>query len=171
MASTKQIIANRDNSKLGGVKSAEGKSVSRYNARKHGILSQILTEYDLDEYSNFIDELVEKYGTDEGIIGRLIEQAATCYIQLQRANKAETEFMKSKLDRTITKTVGAFELEPLLGMGHTEVIHKGYRAKINDSDVEILMNTYCRYQTTLENRLLRLLNCIDSLSYRTKGDS
>lgn len=40
MSSEKQIEANRQNAKLGGVKTDEGKAVSRYNALKHGILSE-----------------------------------------------------------------------------------------------------------------------------------
>jgi hypothetical protein len=43
--SQKQIDANRENAKKGGVKTDEGKAVSKYNALKHGILSkQILFE-------------------------------------------------------------------------------------------------------------------------------
>ena len=40
MTSEKQIEANRENAKLGGVKTEEGKAVSKYNALKHGIFSQ-----------------------------------------------------------------------------------------------------------------------------------
>ena len=38
--SQKQIEANRENAKRGGVKTDEGKAVSRYNAIKHGLLSK-----------------------------------------------------------------------------------------------------------------------------------
>lgn len=38
--SQKQLVANRQNSKLGGVKTLEGKAVSKYNAMKHGLLSK-----------------------------------------------------------------------------------------------------------------------------------
>ncbi len=38
--SQKQLEANRENAKLGGVKTEEGKAVSRYNALKHGLLSK-----------------------------------------------------------------------------------------------------------------------------------
>ncbi len=38
--SQKQLEANRQNAKLGGVKTEEGKAVSKYNAIKHGILSK-----------------------------------------------------------------------------------------------------------------------------------
>ena len=36
----KQIEANRQNAKLGGVKTAKGKSIVRYNAIKHGLLTK-----------------------------------------------------------------------------------------------------------------------------------
>ena len=36
--SKKQLEANRKNAKLGGVKTEEGKAVSKYNAIKHGLL-------------------------------------------------------------------------------------------------------------------------------------
>jgi len=43
--SEKQLEANRENAKLGGVKTEEGKAVSRYNAMRHGLLSeQVLME-------------------------------------------------------------------------------------------------------------------------------
>jgi hypothetical protein len=38
--SQKQIEANKENGKLGGVKTDEGKAVSKYNAMKHGLLSK-----------------------------------------------------------------------------------------------------------------------------------
>lgn len=38
--SQKQLEANRQNAKLGGVKTEGGKAVSKLNALKHGLLSQ-----------------------------------------------------------------------------------------------------------------------------------
>jgi len=38
--SEKQIVANRQNAKKGGVKTAEGKALAKLNALKHGLLSQ-----------------------------------------------------------------------------------------------------------------------------------
>jgi hypothetical protein len=43
--SEKQLEANRENAKMGGVKTEEGKAISKYNAVKHGLLSeQVLME-------------------------------------------------------------------------------------------------------------------------------
>ena len=49
MASDKQIAANRENGKKGGVQTPEGKAVSRLNARKHGIFASALTKQDREE--------------------------------------------------------------------------------------------------------------------------
>lgn len=40
MASDKQIQANKQNAKLGGVKTETGKEISKYNALKHGLLAK-----------------------------------------------------------------------------------------------------------------------------------
>ena len=47
--SKKQLEANRQNAKLGGVKTEEGKAVSKYNAIKHGLLSKEVLLDDEDE--------------------------------------------------------------------------------------------------------------------------
>jgi len=49
MASDVQITANRENGKLGGVKTERGKAVIRFNARKHGILATLLTKYEEED--------------------------------------------------------------------------------------------------------------------------
>ena len=47
--SQKQIDANKENGKKGGVKTEEGKNISRYNALKHGLLSEQVLLDDDDE--------------------------------------------------------------------------------------------------------------------------
>ena len=47
--SDKQLEANRKNAKLGGVKTEEGKEVSRLNALKHGLLSEVILLPEEDE--------------------------------------------------------------------------------------------------------------------------
>ncbi len=59
--SQKQIIANRVNAKKGGVKTDIGKKKVRYNARKHGILCNVLTEYEGPVFDAFLDSLYEEF--------------------------------------------------------------------------------------------------------------
>ncbi|NQV13759.1 MAG: hypothetical protein HQ530_05675 [Parcubacteria group bacterium] len=50
MISEEQLQANRENAKKGGVKTEEGKAASKYNATKHGLLSEeVLLEGENEE--------------------------------------------------------------------------------------------------------------------------
>jgi len=46
ISSEAQTTANRENGKLGGVKTEAGKAVMRFNARTHGILAKLVTDYE-----------------------------------------------------------------------------------------------------------------------------
>lgn len=161
MVSTKQLEANRQNAKLGGVKTPQGKSMSRFNARKHSILSQSLTDYDKDiDIDAFIDELIDTYGPAEGLRGILIERASICYLKLYRVQMAETEHLKATLDPRVV-TLG-------LRLHSIDVVeNEGYTPKITFSSVEQLVNIYGRYETTLENRLFRILQALEQLRVTT----
>ncbi len=92
MALSKQTLANRRNGRLGGVKTPQGKAVSRLNARTHGILSSALTVHDHRQLrltlAQFFEEL-QPVGTVETA---LVEKVALTYLRLQRCAAAEAEY-------------------------------------------------------------------------------
>jgi len=47
--SNKQLEANRNNAKLGGVKTEAGKQKTKYNAVKHNLLTNLLSEKESKE--------------------------------------------------------------------------------------------------------------------------
>lgn len=167
MTSTRQLEANKQNAKLGGVKTPQGKSVSRFNARKHAILSQSLTEYDKGvDIQSFIDELVDAYGQAVGLRGILIERAAVCYLKLYRIQVSETEHIKATLDpRIVTEGLKWDTLEV--------VKNEGYTPLVSAESVERLVNIYGRYETTLENRLFRILHALEAMKTNqiTEGEN
>lgn len=59
MLSQKQLEANRRNAKLGGVKTEEGKDISKYNALKHGSLAQevIIESEDIPRLQELLEGL------------------------------------------------------------------------------------------------------------------
>ena len=57
MATDRQIPANRRNGANGGVKTPQGKAVSRVNARKHGTFASALTPEDAEELHGVNDQL------------------------------------------------------------------------------------------------------------------
>lgn len=167
MTSEIQQIANIQNASLGGVKTEQGKAVSKFNAQKHGILRQSITTYEQEFYMEVFDELMEQYQPVNITEKILVERVALCYLKLFRVQKTETEFMKAQLDPHIEKVASWIDMsEALKG----EVINEGYIPKITSEDVVQLMGTYSRYETTLENRLYKALHELERQQRFRKGE-
>uniref|UniRef100_A0A7C4M3H9 Uncharacterized protein n=1 Tax=candidate division CPR3 bacterium TaxID=2268181 RepID=A0A7C4M3H9_UNCC3 len=96
MTSEKQIKANRENAQKGGIKSAEGKAIVRFNSLKHGLTSVILSDYDngidFDEISN---KLIEELDPSNLIERMLVERIAINYLRMVRAIKIEKNLFNS----------------------------------------------------------------------------
>jgi hypothetical protein len=155
--SKKQIEANRKNAKKGGVKTPEGKEISKYNSLKHGILSVVITEYDKGNFEELHKRLIGDLCPETVIEEILVERIALYFIRLNRGAKAETEYIK----KILNPDVGHWEVfDPI----YEEVFKKwivdkeGYRPKINKDDIEPLVNLYLRYEKSLENRLFKTMH-------------
>jgi len=96
--SPQQIAANQENAKLGGVKTALGKSVVRFNARKHGILSNLISEYEKGIYDHYLNQLFEELQPATSLEEILVERIALYYLRLFRVGKAEKEYVMTCLD-------------------------------------------------------------------------
>jgi hypothetical protein len=74
MVSEIQLRANRENAKLGGVKTAAGKAVSSWNAITHGILSKevLLSGEDIRELNKLRRELIADREPQEAIEALLV---------------------------------------------------------------------------------------------------
>ena len=118
--SQKQLEANRENAKLGGVKTEEGKAVSKYNAIKHGILSQEVLLKGEDEKS--LIELGKKLRTEL---------------------KPETEIELLLVDRIASNI---WRLKRALGFEENDVLYEfnGKFGLKNDADL------FFRYEIMLE---------------------
>ena len=92
MSSEKQVAANRQNSLKGGVKSEEGKAVSRLNARKHGIFAAALTPEDTEDCAGIEEELIASLRPVGRVEEMLVEKIALTYLRMQRCARAEAEF-------------------------------------------------------------------------------
>ena len=98
--SQKQIEANRINGKRGGVKTDEGKAISRYNAIKHGLLSkEVLLEGEsedtlLDLGKRMRSELKPATEIENVLVDRIIANVW----RLKRAMQVETGIFNVGLD-------------------------------------------------------------------------
>ncbi len=152
--SSKQIRANRKNAKRGGVKTKAGKETSKFNARKHGILSDEV----LDNESELRDKLTEKlyaeFKPSSSMEVILVERLILIYLKLSRANQAEAEYLKDVFEHT-----GSF----LVCFQPGDRKDGSYCTK----DVEKLMSVYAKYESSLESRLFRTLK---QLGCKPKGE-
>ena len=83
-ASDKQVIANKLNSKKGGVKSTEGKAASSLNAVKHGLLSQKVLPHEEEEFQELIDMLKEELQPNSVLQNIILERIALHTLQLNK---------------------------------------------------------------------------------------
>lgn len=152
MASEKQIQANQINAKLGGPKTEAGKNLTRSNARKHGILALLQTDYEKGVRKDVLDALYGELGPVGFIEELLVERIATYYLKMYRLARAEAEFVES----STSKINSIFSIgEPTL----------------KPEAVDSLVLTYSRYETSLENKLYRALRELEHLQAIRSGRS
>lgn len=91
----KQLEANRKNSLLGGVKTEEGKKVSKMNAIKHGLLSsQVLIEgEDSTEFMLVEKNLQNQLCPKNQIEALLVDRIIAGFWRLKRLLKIESNLM------------------------------------------------------------------------------
>lgn len=169
--SPKQLEANRQNAKLGGVKTEEGKAISKYNALKHGIFQETITEYERDLEEYLLERLNDEFKPQGVLEKMLVDRIAVYYLKLFRVARAENEFMQSTLNPHVVSTK-IIELMPSLIMQHTEtvVVREGYVPKIHSGDIGILSGTYLRYEVAIENRLYKALHELQRIQAIRNGE-
>lgn len=142
---------------------------------KHGLLSEGVTE--IDDPTGFHD-LVSRLETDAApateIERALVRRIALYLVRLRRAALFEAEILTQKLNPVRTETIfpDGSDINPLWeGMvGRKVVLDPGLPARLSVSDVEDLQRVQ-RYETAIENKLYRLLNCLERLQRMRRGDA
>lgn len=133
----------------------EGRFVSRYNAQKHAILRETLTEYEIVDAEELYNDLSEDLKPLGRVQELLVEMIASNGIRLCRIAKAEAEQMKEAL-------------HPNFDLVRLKLEESAYFATIPSSKAEQLL-LYSRYQTASENRIYRALVAIRQLKLYEQG--
>jgi hypothetical protein len=153
MTSEAQTEANRENGKLGGVKTEEGKAVSRYNAIKHGLLSkEVLLEGEdekalIEMGKNMRVELEPE--TELELV--LVDRITANVWRLRRVMQMEREMMAKSQDNSTYK------------LGHT-LTH--YDIAHND-----IYGKLIRYETSIERGIYKALHELQRLQAQRQGDN
>ncbi len=151
----KQKQASRENGKAGGVKTTDGKAISKMNALKHGILAYTATDYDPVSGVEIFEQLSEEFGTGTPSRHLLVEQLALTVLRLARCVRAETEILREGLNPRIVETK-SFDW-PM----SEEIVHsEGELATLSTEFLERLALLYERYEPRLVSRMLRLLDAL-----------
>jgi hypothetical protein len=149
--SEKQLKANRRNATLGGVKTLEGKAVSRYNATRHGILREAVTEYEKVAYKEIFNDVYDYFKPRNFVEEMLVERIVVCYVKFVRLSKAESEMMKSVIDPTVP--FGSIKMND----------KDGYESVVKYKLIDVLADTYTRYEAGIENRLYKAIDKLREL--------
>jgi len=156
-----KIKANRRNSQRStGPKDATS---TRFNAVKHGLLAEGITELDNPEmFSAFCAKLEAELKPVGEIERFLVRQITLGMIRLKRAAKLEAEFTTAKLNPPITALEGL----------HSEmVIDPGIPSRLSSLTVDALVNKFGRYETQIENRFFRHLHELERLQRLRHGET
>ena len=166
MASEKQVAANRRNGLKGGVKTEEGKAVSRLNARKHSIFVTALTAEDSEEVRGYEDDLIASLRPAGRIEEMLVEKLALTWLRMQRCARAEAEY-HSRTWEEPNKVLQGREWDDLQSERRLGGRGVTFRERVFERTVKLID----LYDTRLTNQFLKLLHEIERLQLVRKGEN
>lgn len=164
-----QQVANRVNAERS---TGPSNTVStRFNAVKHGLLAEGITELDDVGYTGFLAGVKTALKPEGTIQHFLSERICLCMVRLKRASRLEAEFITGTLNPPITKIEGRMlsDTSELLN-GKTVVVDPGLPAPLPESAVEHLVGRFQRYETAIENKLYRAMNQLERLQRLRLGE-
>ena len=126
MTSEKQLKANRQNAKLGGVKTEEGKAISKYNALKHGLLSEKVligkeSKRELEELDKKVREDLKPRSEIEML---LVDRMVANFWRLRRAMTKEEESVFNDYKGMENGADIFFRYETMLERGIYKALHE-----------------------------------------------
>lgn len=156
MTSEKQIEANKENGKRGGVKTDEGKSVSKYNAMKHGLLSgEVLLEG--EDEKKLIDvgkKLRTELEPQTEIEFVLVDRITANVWRLKRVMQMEREMMEDS-----QKSIFGNSVQKLgQTLTHHDIAHNDIYGKL------------IRYESSIERGIYKALHELQRLQASRKGE-
>jgi len=151
----KRLEANRKNCQLGGVKTSQGKSITRFNARKHGILSDLINNEEKSTHKAYVEQLYKELQPNNIIEEMLVERIAIHYMKLRRSMKAENEYM--------AYVINLDEID--FDMSSAD------KPSISTDNFEKLISLYQRYEVSTENRFYKAIEELKKLRMGSFGNN
>lgn len=98
MVSGKKLRANCENAKLGGVKTPQGKAISKNNSLKHGILAQGSAADDSISLESVYNLLHKEFNPEKPSREILVQQLALTTVRLSRCLKLESQIFENQFN-------------------------------------------------------------------------
>ncbi len=143
---------------------------TRYNAVKHGLLSQGITELDEIDYHSLLSSVQESLKPIGPIETALSEHICLCLVRLKRAHGLEARFITSELNPPITKKEGGLDIDLEAFAGKVVVIDEGLPAPLKPVALDSLIGKFQRYEAATEGKLYRALHELERLQRGRKGE-
>ena len=156
MISRNRILANRENGLKGGVKTPEGKAISRLNARKHGIFASALTPEDAKGLRGIEDRLVAELKPVGAVEEMLVEKLALTYLRIQRCARAEADY-HTRIWREPNIVINEYEWDQIKRKRDCGMDVSAFRPPLFKEMVELIG----LYDVRLTNQFLKLLHEIE----------
>ena len=169
--SERKLAANRENAQKST--GPAGTLSTRFNAQKHGLLSQGVTELDNPET---FEALVAQLKAELQPVGILeeecVQQIALLTIRIRRARLLEAEAFTAHLNppKTIHHPATAFA-DPSELIGWNETVDAGLPAQASNDAIDGINRTVLRYKTAIENKLFRWQNQLERLQRLRRGEN
>jgi len=159
MISEKKLIANRQNAKLGGVKTEAGKAVVRLNAVSHGLLSKevILQGEDARLLNSLRENFMNEYQPANEIETILVERIVSSLWRLKRLLRVEKNYITEQL---------VYEMER---HEYQQPQATSWHGMANVNQVPVWQNLN-RYETTIERQMYKALHELERLQRMRKGE-
>lgn len=151
----KQLDANRNNAQKGGVKTTEGKAVSRYNAIRHGLLSKevLLADEDAATFEGLCKRLRSNLAPANELELILVDRIATSAWRLRRALQIERQMIEDE------RKPDMFDGEKNIGEAFSK-----------DSANHDSFGKFVRYETSIERGMYKALHELQRLQAARKGE-
>ena len=158
MTTEKQIKANRENAKKGGVKTPEGKAVVRFNALKHGLLSKevLLGNEEEKDLVGLCRRLKAELKPASEIEQVLVDRIVANFWRLRRAMRVEREMIEDDC-----------EDEDWKGNIKQKTLGEAFSYDFTNSDT---YGKFIRYETSIERGIYRALHELQRIQSARKGE-
>lgn len=158
MATEKQLEANRENAKLGGVKTEKGKAISRYNAIKHGLLSHevLLAGESEDDLVELGKRLRVELKPETQLELILVDRIVANTWRLKRTMRIETDMIENDYKNTLS-----------FDEGREKSLGQAFSSDFAENDT---YGKFIRYETSIERGLYKALHELQRIQAARRGE-